>query len=145
MPDSIPDGFRPFHIDGAFNDLLGTLYTRQDADGLVWGFVADERYTNPNGVVHGGMLMTFADTAMGQLAESASGKLTATISMNVEFVAATPVENQWVECRPAISRLGRSIAFMRGEISSNGTLLMVTQGVWRVFSAPSPRIPQETA
>lgn len=139
MPDTIPPGFAPFAIDGNFNDLLGTLYTRPEGDGRVWGFIADARYANPNGVVHGGMLMTFADTAMGQLAEDASGKLTATISLNVEFVSATPVEDQWIECRPSITRMGHSVAFMRGEISAGGTLLMAAQGVWRVFDKPSPR------
>lgn len=140
MPDAVPPGFTPYVIEGRFNDLLGTLYTRPKGDGLVWGFVADARYSNPNGVVHGGMLMTFADSAMGQLAEDASGKLTATISLNVEFVAATPVAGQWVECRPSLVRLGRSVAFLRGEVSSGGTVLMVAQGVWRVFDKPSLRV-----
>lgn len=145
MPDSapnsaIPSGFEPFPIDGEFNDLLGTFYVRDDPPARVWGFVADSRYSNPNGVVHGGMLMTFADTAMGQLAEDTSGMLTATISLNVEFVAATPVENQWVECRPAVVRMGRSVAFMRGEVSAGGTVLLVAQGVWRIFDKPSHRV-----
>ncbi len=140
MPDTIPPGFAPFAIDGQFNDMLGILYAKPDGDGMIWGFAADGRYSNPNGVVHGGMLMTFADTAMGQLAEDASGKLTATISLNVEFLSSTPVENQWIECRPSITRLARTVAFLRSEISSAGTLLMVAQGVWRVFDKPSPRV-----
>lgn len=41
------------------------IWERRDADGMHYGFVADPRHANLLGVVQGGMLMTFADRALG--------------------------------------------------------------------------------
>ena len=72
MTIDIPTGFVPVGASSGsenFESLVGPLYQRQDAPAniAIWGFRAERRHCNPFGIVHGGMLTTFADTMMGSL------------------------------------------------------------------------------
>ena len=89
MAGNVPSGFKPFPVTGGFDQARGMIYRHGTGSGPTFGFRATERHGNLNNVIHGGMLMTFADNIMGLIAEEASGRYTATISLNVDFVAST--------------------------------------------------------
>ena len=59
---SIPEGFAPAPDPSAFNDLVGPLYQKIGGDRLVLGLLCLPKHANKRGVVHGGMLVTLADT-----------------------------------------------------------------------------------
>lgn len=55
-----PPGYRVCDMpDGPFTAPLGPLFIREDGAGFA--FRATERHCNARGVMHGGMLMTFAE------------------------------------------------------------------------------------
>src|SRR5690606_13508512 len=58
------EGWSP-HADEGFIEHVGPIWERRDADGTRYGFVAHPKHANLLGVVQGGMLMTFADRALG--------------------------------------------------------------------------------
>ena len=63
-----PEGYAPLDWRRGFGAEIGPLYRRHGADGqLSLGFRVEERHTNGMGNAHGGMLMTFADMAWGQV------------------------------------------------------------------------------
>lgn len=138
MGDGVPSGFEPYPIEGGFDLACGMIYRRETKSGSTFGFPATERHGNLNKVIHGGMLMTFADNIMGLIAEEASGRFTATISLNVDFVASTTPDG-WVEGRPTLTRLARTVAFLSSEITSGGKTLITASGVWRIFEQPVQR------
>lgn len=52
--DTAPAGFEPAARTGPLIDLLGPLYTREDADdGIVLGLRTTHHHTNARGLVHG--------------------------------------------------------------------------------------------
>ena len=136
----IPAGFRPCTFDGQFNKLVGTVYRRTSQQRSVFGLQVDERHTNPNGVLHGGVLVTLMDTVMGQIAEEETGRVTTTITLNIDFAAGvTPPA--WIEAHPSMVRLTRSLCFMRGEVREGANVLLSATGIWRVFDKQVERKP----
>jgi acyl-coenzyme A thioesterase PaaI-like protein len=59
------EGWRPVK-DHGFIGLVGPIYSRKHEDGLEFGFRAQAKHANLRNVVQGGMLMTFADRALGR-------------------------------------------------------------------------------
>ena len=69
--------------DDGFVGHVGGLWLRNVAGQIQVAFIAQPFHANRNGVVHGGMLMTFADRALGQVARLVTGaKRGATISLS---------------------------------------------------------------
>ena len=68
-----------------------------------------ERHTNPYGLLHGGVMSTLVDTAMGA-ACLAKNKKVVTISMTVEFMKAFPVHTK-ILTDAKVTHDGRRILF----------------------------------
>ncbi len=85
---------------------------------------------NGGGVMHGGVLMTFADCSMFIIAREALGGPGVTVSMNAEFVGAV-AEGRMVECRGEVVRGGRSLIFVRAIVTADGEPAMSVSTVLR--------------
>jgi uncharacterized protein (TIGR00369 family) len=97
-----------------FPHFVGPLLERVDNGHRAFGFVADQRHVNDRGVVHGGMLMTFADQAFGELVlDAIERRECATIQLNTHFITAVQI-GDFVEAHGEIVRKTRSLVFMRG-------------------------------
>ncbi|MCC5982934.1 MAG: PaaI family thioesterase [Rhodobacteraceae bacterium] len=122
-------------MDGLLRHL-GGLWVRpiegETGGQTEFGFLATEIHANRNGVVHGGMLMTFIDRAFGQTARDAGQALRgATINLNVSFLAPMQL-GSFATLRPQVSRVTGRMAFVEGTVLCDGTALATAQGVWRI-------------
>jgi acyl-coenzyme A thioesterase 13 len=97
------------------------------------GIVLEERHTNPNGVMHGGVVTTLMDEAMGAVIASVRGMDVmaraphATVEMNVSFLsAARPGDHLVVEGR--VLKVGRSVAFGEAEARRRGEDGLIAKG-----------------
>ncbi|MEK8081726.1 PaaI family thioesterase [Pseudomonas sp. XK-1] len=61
----IPPGFTPLFRSSPFLDLLGPIHNQQTDAGLVIGLRAEAKHCNARGLVHGGVLSSLADIAIG--------------------------------------------------------------------------------
>lgn len=117
--------------DDGFIGHVGKLWRRKEADGPVFAFVATPIHANRNGMVHGGMLMTFVDRAFGQAARAATGAVRgATISLSHQFLAPMHLGRR-AEVRPRLIRATSRLAFMEGTVTVDGTPVLSAHGVWR--------------
>ncbi len=117
-----------------FTGLIGPLWARLEENGLwAYAFQAAPQHLNARGVVHGGMLMAFADHAIGMTVWTAVDRRPcATVSLNNQFVApARP--GDWLEGRGRIVRQTRSLVFMQGTISVAGAEVLVCDGIWKIL------------
>ena len=79
----------------------------------------ERRHTNPNGVMHGGVITTMMDSALGAALSALRGEAArrdphATVEMNASFLSgARPGDRIVVEAR--VLRLGRRVAFGEAE------------------------------
>jgi uncharacterized protein (TIGR00369 family) len=124
-------GWEPVITPG-FSELIGPLWRR--GDGL-FGFVVAEKHLNFADILHGGMLSTLADQAMGMTAQRATGeKSHATIELNVQFVGAVR-HGEFVEAHCEVVRLTRSIIFMRANMVVGTRVIGTASGIWKIRGA----------
>jgi uncharacterized protein (TIGR00369 family) len=112
-----------------FGELVGPLWRRGDAH---FGFVVEKKHLNFADIVHGGMLTTFADQAMGMTAQRATGgKPHATIELNIQFVGAVRLA-EFVEARCEVVRLTRAIIFMQSKLAVGRRIVATATGIWKI-------------
>ena len=134
-----PEGFSDLSAITEFGQaeswyqLVGPLFHAADnSPGKVrMGFYSESRYISSMQRVHGGMMSSFMDYLLFNTARSAwQGSGLATVSLNVNFVSACP-PGVWVEGCGEIIRAGRNMAFVRGEASQEGKVIVHATGTFR--------------
>lgn len=145
MIDSIPDGFTAIEHSASFGRLTGPFYDGHDETGFVRAFRPDERHGNSLGIVHGGMLMTFADIVLARAVRAvASGRPFVTLRMTTDFV--TPARlGDWVEGRAKVTRHARGVVFVRGRLSVGARLVLKADGLFRILTPRDRRANAEPA
>jgi uncharacterized protein (TIGR00369 family) len=128
-------GWEELPAEGGFDRLVGPLYRRAAPDGWACAFLADERHANRRGVVHGGMLVTFADHALGMnVWHAVGGKPCATVTLSTDFVSAAR-PGDWVECDCAVTRVANALVFVRGRVHVGERTVLTATGVWKRLGA----------
>jgi uncharacterized protein (TIGR00369 family) len=116
----------------AFEQLAGPFFETIDESGRpVIAFRAEPRHMNGAGFMHGGCLMTFADSALFTIArEGMEGGHGVTMHLAGDFLAAIRV-GQRVEARGEITRSGGKTVFVRGLVTADGTPALSFSGIIR--------------
>ena len=116
----------------AFEQRAGPFYERIDEDGNgITAFRAGPEHMNGGGFMHGGCLMTFADSALFTIARPAlDGSFGVTVNLSGDFLAATQV-GQFVEARGEITRAARSTIFVRGLVTADENPVLSFTGIIR--------------
>lgn len=130
-------GWKPRSAANGFSELVGAFWSRRDGDTWRYAALPDERHVNNRGVVHGGMLLTFADHALGlAIWERIGRRPSATAQLNFHFVdAAQPGE--FLEMDAEIVHTSRSMVFVRGTIRAEARVVAAADGIWKILG-PSP-------
>jgi uncharacterized protein (TIGR00369 family) len=130
-----PPGFLKLGETEGFIGLAGPYYWRPMPSGAVdYGFAAEQRHGNPNGVLHGGSITTFMDTVLGYEVIRVTGRRCATIALNTQFLAGGRA-GDWVTGRVTMRRLTGSMAFIDGEVLAAERLIATTTAIFRLFTA----------
>ena len=116
-----------------FSSLVGPMWAKRDGEGWRYAFLAEEKHENRQGAVHGGMLMTFADHAIGFVAWEAAGRRKCvTMQLENQFLAAVK-HGDFVECDTEIARAAKTVIFLRGVLKVKGKAVMAAHGIWKVI------------
>ncbi len=129
---AVPAGFVACRIaDGRFAEAVGPLYVHE-GEPARFGFLAGSRHANVRDTVHGGMLMTLADQVLGLTVMQAVGLETpvVTVSLHCDFVSAAK-PGDWIEGEASVTRMTRSLVFVRGSLSHGGQVVLSAAGVWK--------------
>ena len=111
---------------------LGALWTQRDDSGWRYGVQLDESHCNSQGLIHGGVLMTFMDHGLSLIIWEAVGRaMTSTIHLDSHFLAAVRPP-AFVELDTRILRQGRNTVFARGTLRVGETPVMEATGVWSI-------------
>jgi uncharacterized protein (TIGR00369 family) len=115
---SIPDNFKPLFRTSPVLDLIGPIYYRGEGRDLVLGLRAETKHCNARGAVHGGILATLADVALGYTMAFASDPPAALVTANLTLdFAGTAKSGDWLETRVDIQRQGSRLSFANCYIS----------------------------
>tara|TARA_B100001105_G_scaffold113655_1_gene91097 strand:+ start:102 stop:497 length:396 start_codon:yes stop_codon:yes gene_type:complete len=79
-----------------------------------------DRHLNPNGVVHGGVVFTLVDTAMGRATMSVldEGRICASIEVAVRYLR--PINGGRLVATASVLRAGRRIVHLEGRVTVDG-------------------------
>jgi uncharacterized protein (TIGR00369 family) len=125
-------GWEPYSDDG-FIGLIGPLWQKPVDGSYRYAFLAEPKHHNRRGVVQGGMLMTFADRAMGMTCWYANERQPqATVQLDVHFVEAVKI-GEFVEARCQVVRRTRSLVFMSGDLMVGDRVVATAKGVWKTL------------
>lgn len=135
-------GFEParegweLHSDDGFVGLVGPFWQRRDGETWVLGLVTEPKHRNRRGVVQGGVLMTFADRALGTASWHETGRRPqATVQLDVHFVEKVGI-GEFVEARCHVLRRTRSLVFMRGTLAVGSRVVATADGIWKILEKP---------
>jgi uncharacterized protein (TIGR00369 family) len=119
-----------------FNKAAGPFWMKQDNGIRRAGLLTEKRHGNGYvGTVHGGLLMTFADLALGIGVVDASGtRDCVTLQLQLQFISAAPI-GCFLECRPEVVRCTSQIVFVRGLITAGERTVASAEGIWKLLSA----------
>lgn len=98
-------------------------------------FAVANKHMNGSGSVHGGMLMSFLDTAMSRTARLDIGaKSCSTVSLNCDFVGPGKLGDV-IEARVRITRRTRTMAFIAAELVVGERTIAVATGLWKILES----------
>ena len=129
---NLPPGFRETQLTDPFEIHLGPAFEAGSKRARRFAFRVDERHVNMRGILHGAMLMTFADLALGQAAWDATDHAAVvTLNMQSQFVKGAHL-GDLVEVAPALLRRTGSLLFLRGDFTVAGDLVFTASSVWKL-------------
>ncbi len=124
---------------GGFPAHAGPLWYQPGSDGAApkFAMLADSRHTNLHGIVHGGMLMTFADTGLGiTVWEALNRQACVTIQFGIQFLDAVR-PGDFVELDAEVLRRSSTVVFIRGILRCGNRQVASADGVWKTIRAKS--------
>jgi uncharacterized protein (TIGR00369 family) len=128
MLDPAHEGWKPRTPPG-FIGLVGPLWTKRQGASWSYGILAEEKHTNPAGIVHGGLLTTLLDHALSTIAWEANERSSCiTVALDVHFLAA--------------ARPGDLIAASGRIVRQTSSLIFMP--IWRASVAICARMPKST-
>lgn len=121
---------------GEFANLVGLRPVQLDEGRAVFAVDLRPAHLNPNGVVHGGVVYTLADTAMGAALVSrlGPGERCATLEIKINYVA--PAVAGVIECEARLVERTRRIGVLEARVSDGeGRLIAIATGSFYVTNA----------
>ena len=119
-----------------FNETAGPYWVRGGRGDREIGLLGEERHGNGHvGTVHGGVLMTFADIALGMgVVDAADTRDCVTLQLQMQFTATAPI-GSFVTCKPELVRRTSQIVFMRGLLLAGERIVASADGMWKLVGA----------
>ena len=108
----VPEGYQPLARTSPYTALIGPLYSRGEGTARTLGLLAERKHCNARGAVHGGVLATLADIALGYAMAFSTTPPTSLVTANLTLdFAGAAREGDWLEARVDVQKLGGRLAF----------------------------------
>lgn len=134
----IPEGFTPHTRTSPLTEPWEPIYSRTTSQAVIIGLRLAKPHTNSRGIVHGGLIATLADNAMGLscgLHLKEPGRLL-TISLSVDYLGSANV-GQWLAVETNFVKAGGSICFAQSLITADGTPCARANATFKVMKVRS--------
>lgn len=128
-----PEGFERHDRRSPVTDPWEPLYRRLSGDTVVLGLRAGAAHCNSRGFVHGGLISTLADNAMGLSCARRLGDLASlvTVNLTVDFLGSA-LTGQWLEFDTVFVKPGGTLCFTQAFVTADGQPCARANAVFRV-------------
>lgn len=131
----IPHGYRTHSRTSPLTEPWEPLYSRQSESYTIIALRAAKQHCNSRGFVHGGLLSSLADNAMGLSCASSHDSLAGlvTSTLNLSFLAGCS-RGQWIEFVTTHTKIGKRLDAAQGHILADGTICAHMNATFSVMS-----------
>ncbi len=131
--ENIPEGFEPHFRKSPFTDPWEPLYSKRTDKAVFMGLRLAKPHTNARGLIHGGLIASLADNAMGYSCALRMDNAFSlvTISLAVDFTGSAQL-GQWLAVEPEVIRTGSTICFAQSFIKADDAVIARANGTFRV-------------
>ena len=128
-----PAGFAPHDRKSPLTDPWEPLYSRKADRAVILGLRAGPAHTNSRGFVHGGLIASLADNAMGLSCARRLGDVASlvTVNLTVDFLGSA-LDGQWLEFDTVFVRPGSTLCFAQAFVTADGLPCARANAVFRV-------------
>lgn len=135
----IPDGFEPHVRKSPLTDPWEPLYAKRTDKAVILGLRLAKPHTNGRGLIHGGLIASLADNAMGHSCGQVMGGRSSlvTISLAVDFIGTAQV-GQWLVVESEVIRTGHTICFAQSLIKADDAVIARANATFRVVPKTEP-------
>jgi uncharacterized protein (TIGR00369 family) len=123
VAQAVPAGFELLSNASVYSRHIGPSYARKEKDGATLVQPTLPHMCNSGGVLHGGYMMSFADSAVTRAAGLTTGMAPSTVAFAAEFLSAGTA-TQPLTTQVEVPRHGKSLAFVRGLLEQHGRRLL---------------------
>jgi acyl-coenzyme A thioesterase PaaI-like protein len=129
----VPEGFERHDRKSPVTNPWEPLYRRFSGDTVILGLRAGPAHTNSRGFVHGGLISTLADNAMGLSCARKLGDLSSLVTVNlmVDFLGSA-LQGQWLEFDTVFVKPGGTLCFTQAFVTADGQPCARANAVFRV-------------
>lgn len=114
-----------------FTALVGPIWKKVENGRPRFAFTVEGKHDNTVERAHGGMVMAFADEAMGlAVFHHKPDAHHLTVSFTTQFIDGARLD-EFVEIAPEVVRVTRSLAFMEARVYVADRTIATCSGVWK--------------
>jgi uncharacterized protein (TIGR00369 family) len=133
----VPEGFARHFRQSPMTAPWEPLYSRRMPDGPVQiGLTAGPAHCNSRGFVHGGLIATLADNAMGLSCAGRPNGIGSLVTVNlaIDYLASGRI-GQWIQIEPQVVKFGASLCFVQALVTADGAPCARANATFKVASA----------
>ena len=112
---SIPSGFRELREAIGFAAANGPWFEKVEGSRLIRAFRPGPQHANALGIVHGGMLAAFLDSAMGSTVSHALQRRAVTVRLTIDYLMPGRV-GDWLQAEAEVLGHDAQVAQVRGRL-----------------------------
>jgi len=112
---SVPPGFRRIVQTSGFAESSGPWFEKIEGGRLIRGFRPGPQHANGLGIVHGGMLATFLDSAMGSTVFHALERRCVTLRLSLDYLLPSRL-GEWLQAEAEIVGHDEQVAQVRARL-----------------------------
>jgi uncharacterized protein (TIGR00369 family) len=130
----IPDGFERHFRQSPLTAPWEPIYSKRTEDAVIIGLRLAEPHTNSRGLVHGGLITSLADNAMGLSCGArleGGGSRLLTVSLSIDFIGSAKV-GQWLAVETDVIKLGSNLCFAQCFVTADGARIARANGTFSV-------------
>lgn len=118
-----------------FGELIGLRFSTFENGYSQCSLNVKETLHNPNGVVHGGVIYSLADTGMGGAVYSCLDEDELCASVEVKIAYFRFVTSGTLSCESRVVHRSRRLVFVESEVSNDGDLIAKAMGTFSIFKS----------
>ena len=123
-------GFRP-----------GPRHARREGDRLIRGFMPEKRHANSLGIVHGGMLAAFLDSAMGTAVFHTLNRRAVTLRLSLDYLGPGRL-GDWLQAEGEVVGHDEHVAQVRGRLYGPRHEVLTGLGAFALLSRQRTVMPR---